>query len=531
MTLRKPLSVPSYPASPEDDPMRSFVEARVSGGMITTIDPADIPTNALVEAKGCKLVYDKTSRSPGQIAFGPTKPNSNAILGLYSFKKDDGTPYLLRFTKSSVHKQAVSWTALTGALTGSDNNLFSFTFAFDQVYFANGVDQIQVIDAGITSFAALGNAPQYKYVATFYERIIGANYQGPTPNPNLLGCSGSLNFAQWNPATDFTSASYPLLETPSDSSDIINGLYSGPNYLIIPKEKTIWLATKTPSASNPFFPFTAVPDYGSDTPYGSCGTPYGLVFLNVHDKKVYLYQPRADSSDQSPVILSTVVEGEIFKNILDVNKVVASYNALDDSVTILISSSGTNTRRLWSYNFISKGWTFDEKDNVCYIADVNAGARAITIGDLVGTIGSATGTIGSASTPIGTTQAKRLYGYTTGELAEDSANSDVDIFNVPVTTILKSKKFSIPTNDIYVVRMRFEFDVKRYSAIQLQWSKDGISWITAKTFVCPNIDSQKTCYFNKTIKTRKIQWRLISITGTWDIIDYEIHVYDAGVSK
>jgi hypothetical protein len=525
--MRRELFVPQLP---QEDNIRKFVEARLNAGMITTIDPADIPTNAVQEAKGVKLVYDRMIRSPGTIQFGPTKPNSNRILGLYSFKQNDGVSHVLRFTSSTVHKQDASWTALTGTLTGSDNEYFSFTFAFNKAFFANGVDPIQAINTGVTSFANLGNAPKYKYVAAFYNRIIGANLGGVSPNPYLLGCSGDLNFTEWDPLVDFTAAEYPLIESPSDTSDPITGLHTGPNYLIILKEKTIWLATKIPSGSNPLFPFTAVPDYGCDAPYANCRTPYGLVFLNLHDKKIYLYQPSL-SGQTVPNVLSTPVEGELFKTIHDLSKIIASYNGSDDSVSFIITGTGTNTVRIWTYSFISKGWSYDERDNISYIADIYAGARFLTIGELVGTIGSSDpiATIGSAGT-TGSATSKRLYGYKTGDIAEEDVSRDTDVFGGDIMTALVSKKFNIPTNDIYVVRMRFEFDIKRYSAFQLYWSKDGVNWKLAKTFTSVP-DPQKVFIYNKVIKTRKIQWKLISVTGAWDIIDYEIHVYDAGISK
>src|SRR6266702_5725619 len=74
-----------------------WAEAKVNGGMVTSIDPADIPEAALTLAKNTRVRYDKTSRRFGFSPFGPVDGgDANAALKLALWKQNNGVTFLVK---------------------------------------------------------------------------------------------------------------------------------------------------------------------------------------------------------------------------------------------------------------------------------------------------------------------------------------------------------------------------------------------------------------------------------------------------
>jgi len=121
------------------------------GGMNVSKDTGDIENESMVIAKNVRIRYDKISKRYGLSILGATKPDSNKILGTFGFKKYDASGTIIRFTKDGLYKNPTAWSAITGTLTGADTNRFQIASAFNQVVFTNGVDPIQVINAGLTT--------------------------------------------------------------------------------------------------------------------------------------------------------------------------------------------------------------------------------------------------------------------------------------------------------------------------------------------------------------------------------------------
>lgn len=519
------------PAQFSQEQVRILAESRVNGGMITTISKDDIPLSALSLVRNASVRFDKTLRRSGSSLYGATKPSALKVLDMYAFKKDDGTYYLLRFTKSGIHVEGVgTWNALTGALTGSDTDYFNITYAFDQCVFTNGVDDIQLVNAGVTTFADLGNAPKYKYITSFYNRIVAGYFNNPAgKKPSQLGWSADGVIAEWDPLVNVSAGSTPLIDNPSDTSDDITGVFGGSDVLIIPRQKTIWLATKNPVASNPFRAFTAVFTHGSDAPKSIVRTGYGLVFVDVTTKKVYIYTPVPGNSVQRAEPISTYIENEIFRSISNVNDIRGSFDSDTDEYSIIIPFSGSSAVKIWKYNFITKAWSYDERENLSYIGNPVTGAKALSIGDLSGTIGDLLGTIGDLSS-VGTPQPTMLYGYTSGELLKEDRSVDKDN-GANYTTTLISKRFTIPSNDIYVHRLNFQLNVRLPTAISLYWSKDsGVTWRLAKVFNITTTGEAILLKYTKNIRCRKFEWKLEATTGDFDLIDYAVFVYDSTIA-
>src|SRR5437773_11606450 len=123
-----------------------YAAATVNGGMVTSFDPADIPDEALSFARNVRCRFDKTSRRFGYSAFSPADSDTAVVVGLATFKLDNGNVYLVKLRAAGPRfTDFTAWFAPTGtALTGASSVRFSTVVTQDVFIFANnGVDFIQ----------------------------------------------------------------------------------------------------------------------------------------------------------------------------------------------------------------------------------------------------------------------------------------------------------------------------------------------------------------------------------------------------
>lgn len=504
-----------------------LIGARVNQGMITTLDASDIPPEALADAFNVRVRYDKTSRRRGTVAFGTPDPDTNKILALYNYKDLDGTGTLFRFTHAGIYRDPEAWTAIAGTLTGTTSDRFSIATAFSQVVFSNaGVDEIQVIDLLTDTFAQLGNAPRYKYVTVFANRVVGAYNNDPiNPSPITIGWSGDGNITEWDPLVDQSAGSGPLIESPGDTSDFITGIYGFTNVMIILRERSIWLATKQPVAEDPFNTYAAVPGVGCNCPYSTAVIPGGIVFADQRTEKIYAYTP-----GELPQSISTNIEKQLFASIANPLDVFGSYDNRNNEYSISIPLVGTAITRVWTFNFRTQAWSYDERVNLSCISDIEGAAQELTIDDLTGTIDQLIGTIDQLVGEV-TSATSRLYGFSDGSLELERLAADIDD-DVPYTTSITSKTFYLPVIDAYVARTRYEFIARTPSIIALYYSTDGgKSWNLARTDTINDTDEPYLLEWNRQVKCRKFTFKIVSTQGDWDLIDYELDVWRSGTSR
>src|SRR5688572_27484223 len=98
-----------------DAPKESlFAEAQVNKGVITMIDPDDIPNGALQIGKNAFVRFDRTLRRHGGVLLTPPKPDGLTVLGLLPFITKGGSAFAYRFTRSSIFsRQSATWTPIT----------------------------------------------------------------------------------------------------------------------------------------------------------------------------------------------------------------------------------------------------------------------------------------------------------------------------------------------------------------------------------------------------------------------------------
>lgn len=490
-----------------------LVEARVNGGLVTQIDSADIANNEFVQVKNFDVRDDKTSRRYGTTLYTPVKPNANAIILVEHIKEYTGVTRILRFTTSTIHKMdfgGAAWTALAGpAFAADDTARIKLLRLANRTFFTDAIIPIQEINLTASTYAAAGNAPKARYIAGFFNRLVCAYYTNPL-NPIQIGWSGDNNFSEFDPLVDYSSGFTYLAESPSDYSDFIMGLFPMANSMIVMKEKSVWLATKQPSASNPFNFYTVVPGVGCDTPESVQKIPNGVIWYDSRVGTVMVYTVGMTQ----PEVVGQKIAKTFLTEIVDPNHCTSTYDPTNEEYSLILCPYApwpkAGITKIWKYNFRTKAWSYDEIEDVTsvsYIEDVNV--------------------------------RKRLYGQFDGDILVDDFTQYVPPTNdtdngIVYTSVLVSKTYELPSDDTYIHSLRIEYIPRLAGSFTVAFSKNnGITWTNYKTvsFVAGDVGKRQVERFVKHIKARQYTWRITSTSGLFDIIQYAGRAFTGGISK
>ncbi len=497
-----------------------FVEVRANGGLNTQLDSADIENNEFVRTTNFDVRDDITTRRKGTTIFAPAKPNNEAVLLVQEIKEFDGTTRIVRVSETAVHRVnwvagviAGAWTQITGpALNADDTARAKLLRLDDRTFLAEANTGIYEINFTTDTYALAGNAPKARYIAGFFNRLVCAYYTDPLDiNPVKIGWSGDNNFDEFNPLVDYSSGFTFLLESPADSSDFIMGLIPMANSMIIMKQRSIWMATKQPSASNPFNFFTVVPGIGCDCPESIQKIPNGIVWYDSRIGTVYVYLVGM----QAPEVIGYKIANNLLAGIPDPNHCNSTYDALNEEYTLCLSPYGggwptAGTATLWKYNFRNKSWTYHEIQDITQISHIE-----------------------SVNTRY------RMYGQYDGDILYDPhqhfvpATYDTDN-GLAYTSTLTSKTYEMPSDDSYIHSLRIEYRPLLAGSFTVSYSKDnGTTWVAYKTisFLLADVGKRKIARFTKHIKARQYTWKLVSTSGLFDVIQFVGHVYPGATSK
>jgi hypothetical protein len=517
-----------------------IIETVVNGGVVTELDPADIPNSALSDATNCVVRFDRTERRPGSSAFGPAKPNSDPIMKLAFVKIPDGTGYTVRHTPTTIHKLVANvWTNITDSntpgneLAGTSTDHLNSVVVLDTYAMSNnGANPIQKIDLAGGTFANCGNAPAYRYITGFFNRIVGAALRGT--NEVQIGWSGDANPTEWDQNVDDTAGSSPLIDSPSDLADFITGLFGWTNVMAVLREKSVWLANKQPIAQNPFYFYASVPGIGCDSPYSAVNVGDGIAWLDRRTEEIYIYVP-----GQVPQPIGGPNRGRIFGAIKDPTLIFGAYDPIEHEYTVAIPRIGTKLVDTWTFNRRNNSWVSGQFYDLTTLADVEVGGGGgLTIDQLVGTIDALTGTINSLSPDIGIYVSERLRGHGDGSITITDPLQPIDAAHTDYPTgyafesILSSKVFMQPSHDSYFTRTIIEYISKIAADIILETSIDnGRTWQTRRTFSPTVLDKPRLLKLNKVIRSRRYQWRLRTSGGLFSVLSYWIHASVGGQSN
>lgn len=517
---------PQYPEAPT-----LIVESRLNGGMNTYVDAADLPNFQVQLARNCEIRADKIYRRAGTEDLGITKPNSDPVLLYTAFKRFDGTTIFLRFTKNKVYRQnASSWTEITSASAFSitDTTRIRFTTLNDRFFFSVGNKDIQEINFTANTYADLGDAGSYKYITGFFNRLVGANlYAVSTPNPTLVAWSGDLNFAVWNPATDISAGSTPLLEAATDFADPITGLFGFASVMLILRERSLWTATKRPVASNPFQFQASFPYAGCDTPSSATQKRNGIVWYDNRSNQIYDY-----TIGQAPREIGNPIRDILSSRISNLESIVGAYDSVRDRYHLLIPSELSTVSYEYVFDFSTESWVENERTNSVYVSSVAGGLISLVIDELSGNINDLVGNIEDLEN-LTIVPTKLFYGQSNGDiLVSNSALTEDD--GASYTSTIVSKLYTAGNDELQVRRLSFKYIPVRVGTFSVYYSVDnGESWSLYETTTLTAMDlgKRKRILCTKQARTPEFCWKVEMESSSIQILEYTLDALLSPFSK
>ena len=526
--------------------LQKLVTSRINKGMITSIDSAEIPREALQLAKNAKVVFDKTSRRDGLAAFtdgeyeGP--PDTSPILKLSFLKHPNGTGHVYRFTPDSIHDLQTLWNPITQTvpLVGTVSDRFNVATVFDVFAFTNnGANAAQWIDSTldvsddlVDNYFEYGEGAEFRYCTGFYNRIVLAALR--EQNEILLAWTGEYGskltdkhgLEDLDPLVNETSGFSPLVDSPSDVGDFITGVFGLTSVMVILREKSIWLATKQASFTNPFNAYSAVPGVGCDSPFSAKVTRYGLAWLDRRSRTVYHYTPGG-----TPEPIGRPIERNIISNITDPSIVFGAYDPIEDTYSVCIPAVGSDIVRVWTYYFQAQAWTYNEYVDVSSFDTVELLTGSISIDDLLGTMENLVGTFDELS-PIVPGISQRIFGFTDGSLALPNPDIDTDVGEIFATDLI-SATFMAPGDDIYVANVVVEYTMRIPGDLEFWYAPDGgvdasTSFILGDTFTPTVLNKPQIFTFKRVVHSRRYAFAIRASNGQFDILGYEVWVTGSG---
>src|SRR5678809_1406851 len=515
-------------------------EGRINGGMITELDPADIPNGALQLAKNAVIRADVTTRRPGSYALTPDKPNSSPVIKIAFLKSKNNNTYTLRFTPSTIHiRGESSWTpiVITPALTGGLLDRFTTANILDKFVFANnGADVLQTIDFDSNTCAPLTDddvSMKYRYVFGFFNREVGLELKNE--NEVQVGWSADGDATIWDSTVDQSAGSSPILESPDDLSDFITGGKSFSNVAIMMREKSTWLITKQPIPQNPFYFQSAIPGIGMDCSFSLQIVSNGIAWVGTRTREVWAYTP-GSAPERLSFSNKTAIFNDIKNAIPDFRSVFGSFDSKNSEYSIHIPSLG-NVTKTWTYNFEYQKWVYSELYDVTTAENTEIATHLITIDDLVGTIDSLGDTHIDDLSPSSSISVPFSYGRGDGSIAVSDEVSDKDAphtsfpTGIEFNTELESKVFVIPKDVLCVNALNIEYKCTRSAILNLSFSKDeGLHWIALKSVTVSQFNRRIILALRKQIRARRFIWKLTWNRGDVQITNFELFGTHSGDS-
>lgn len=505
-----------------------LAEALLNGGMAANFDPSDLNDNQSPLIVNARVRRDKTIRRNGQSQFGPAKPDSLPVHANIEFRQGEVTSFLVRIAGNNLHYLAGStWIPLTGSLNSRTTD---HAIVLGQLIVADGAKRLQLVDLGAETVTDLGDlAPFAKYVTGFSERAVAASGGSSDEAVETLYWSGNRNLTEWDALIDISAGNKRLDTAPRVEVDPISGVFGFNSVMVIPREKSIWLATPQPIAADPFKTFRSVPGIGCNLPGSIAIGRELMIFLDSRMRDIIIYRP-----GQNIESIGIAIRNLILNDFVDSKSVFSAY--LTSEQEYYVGFETTSVIKVWCFNFLTKAWTYDEVPN-CTSLDFNDEfTDFISFDDLEGTFDGLTGTFDELSgTP--TSIPGLLYGYSNGDISREDATEDVDIresnspAGVPFTFELQSKEYKKSKDDITVTRIEIEYQAQRSSDITLQYTKNGgIDWVTAKT-IASKEGKVQILKFKKQLRARRLMWRLLADAGKFDLLGYELDIASGGESR
>ena len=515
------------------EPEETLVVAGTNGGLVTRYDPSNIEDSQFSGIVNAYIRNDRTGRRPGNTVYSSV--NANKVLLLAEYPRYSGTSAIIRGTPTTIHSiTSTGTTAIAGSLIGGAYDRFRSAVVNDRFFFTNnGANPVQEVNLTTNTFGNLGNAPNYKFITSFNNRILAANLGGGSTNPNQIGWSGNLNFAEWNPLTDPSAGYVSLIDSASDYLDPITGIFGFTETALMLRERSLWGISRQSSATNPFNFFAISPNIGCDCPYTAAQIHRGIAWFDLRTGNAYVYTVGMSA----PESIGDPIQATLTSQISNTSIVFGSYNTVDDEYSILIPYENSSLVRIWTYSFRNKTWSYDERINISSASSFAYDSAPITIDQLAGTIDNLSGTIDNLQSAFANKNVRRFYGTTNGKILLENPTAITDNGGTePYITTLTSKVYYIPRYSQYVTTLRFGYlpktasaydNTRYYGTFQVQYSKDGgITWTNFKTITWydSDIGAHKIILCRKNIRASQFAWRIVGNNDLFELVDYELFI-------
>lgn len=497
-----------------------------TSGLNTEDDPDDIPDDAFTVDTNGAVRRQKVTKRAGLTRVTPAKPNNLPIRGLVSIQQYSGELVQLRFTDTTIHRRAASsWPEITSTGTGI-NEAPNNSLSVDNRHFfsTNGNKVIQEIDLTTDTYSDLGNSARYRYITAFGDRLVG--FYNEDNGPVDVGYSGNLNYDEWNPLVDPSAGMVPLVESQSDYADFGTGVFGFADKLLLLKERSIWLASKTGAGTNPFYFYVTSPSFGCDTPSSVQRIPNGVVYYDRRTSNVYVF----DVNNPTPVPIGSKVNDEILALVDNPEEIFSAFDSVELEYRLCIPQNTTTSVDVFVYSFKSQCWWQEIYTEISCISSLNFGEPTTLIQDLVGNIEDLAGNIADLGTA----------GYPTPTTFLGGTSGDIDIFdeaevgNSHVMTLV-SKNWTAPeNNDFFIHRLTFTYEVISEGSFTLSYSKDnGITFTPYKTVTFLDADIGKRLIANcvSSVRCRQFMWKLRNDLGRISLIDFKARSEPSGYSR
>ncbi|MEE8113334.1 MAG: hypothetical protein V3T23_03160 [Nitrososphaerales archaeon] len=523
------LDLRGYEEHPSTD---GVIEAQsLLEGMITAIPRAKRPVGSSPSIINGRIRDDWVGRRGGNPNY-ITKPDSNAIIRMISFRGEENQDWIVRVSNGALH--ATPTTASWTSFSGTPYSFFSrtdYAQLLGNLYITNLTKKIIQIDFTNQSYAEISDsaAPKAKFITAFAERILAGYIQDPADGLLPFGLKWSVNSAPttW---TGTGSGSENLIQSPSDTGDEITGLFSYGNICVIFRERTIWHITRQPFAIAPFRFDAVITNQGCDMPYSIArvsdeqGKTTGFIFADNQTKGIFSYTP---GSRPVRIAGGVNVEEQLFTTMTDPSMAVGAYDGRNQEYHIGLPISTTNIERLGKFWVVALKFNpvpiMSDDGPVCTSIDVVSDVGTPTmIDDLTGTIDALSGTIDELSAfviqnPI------VLKGDTAGQSTkEDLATKGTHTFtwtSQDLGSISKRRVLKILT---------IAMSASASGNTILQWSSDLTTWTTIKTQA--DVSALVKIGFKRQVGSAGdvIHWRVTSLATDFRMTEWWVRLMELG---
>ena len=202
------------------------------GGLNTRIDPILLDDSQTPESRNILFDENNTLFKRYGYSLWATLPSSGNVLGMFEYTRSSGERWLVVQIDSAIYttnNNGNSWVLIKSGL--STINPVNYTIYLDELWMTNGFDDVFTYNG--SAVASYSFIPKGKYIITHFDQIFIANILG---QPSSIYFSGVLS----GPKVKDGWKSYNAFSIGKDDGDIITGLVSYKNNIVVFKTNSTW---------------------------------------------------------------------------------------------------------------------------------------------------------------------------------------------------------------------------------------------------------------------------------------------------